>query len=100
MPYRSIHRQGKVPATHSEVPLSYSHASARIVLDASGVYTPSGLVTGTVVANATNGALRSVGIYSPTTRKVITRLKPSDVKGDLLSFGTRRDRATLDAFTR
>lgn len=80
--------------------MSYSLASARIVLDATGVHTPTGLITGQVVVNVTNGEVRSVGVYSRTTRKVVTRLKAREVKGDFLSFPSKRDRATLDAFTR
>lgn len=80
--------------------MSYSLASARIVLDASGVHTDAGLVSGQVVLNVTNGEVRSVGVYSRSTRKVVTRLKAAQVKGDLLSFPSKRDRATLDAFVR
>lgn len=81
--------------------VSYSHASARIVLDATGVYTPSGLlISGEVVVNATNGEVRSVGVYSKRTRKALARFEPKDLKSDRLSFGSSRDRAILDAFVR
>jgi hypothetical protein len=80
--------------------MSYSLASARIVLDASGVHTATGLVSGQVVVNVTNGEVRSVGVYNRSTRKVVTRLKATEVKGDALSFPSRKDRAILDAFVR
>jgi len=80
--------------------MSYSLASARIVLDASGVHLPTGIVSGQVVVNVTNGEVRSIGVYSRSTRKTVLRLKASEVKGDTLAFATKRDRATLDAFVR
>lgn len=80
--------------------VSYSHASARIVLDATGVHTPQGLVSGRVVLNVTNGKVRSLGIYDRSTRKVIQRLDAASVKGNALSFGSKRDQATLDGFSR
>ncbi len=80
--------------------MSYSLASARIVLDASGIHTATGTVTGQVVVNVTNGEVRSVGVYSTSTRKVVKRFAPSEVKGDSLAFGTKRDRAIVDGFVR
>lgn len=81
--------------------VSTAVASARIVLDASGVTLPSGKrVTGIVVANATNGVLRGITVQDVAGRhKALARIQGNDLRNVSLNFSTRRDAATLAAFT-
>jgi hypothetical protein len=81
--------------------VSTAVASARIVLDASGVTLPNGKrVTGIVVANATNGSLRGITVQDTDGRhKALVRVKGDDLRNVTLNFSTQRDRATLAAFT-
>lgn len=84
---------------------NYSTAVSRIVLDASGVYTPtkdgsSVLTNGVVTLNAVDGTLRSITVTDPVTRKARTRIKGAALRTTHLSFATRRDLATFQGFTR
>lgn len=83
---------------------NYSTAVSRITLDASGVYVEgtdgATLTTGRVTLNAVNGTLRSITVADPATGKARIRVKGAALRNTSLSFGTRRDDATFQGFTR
>lgn len=80
---------------------TYSTATARIVLDADGIYTDAGTtLVGKVVVNVTDGEVRSVGVYDRSTGKTLVRLRPETVKSKNLLHGSRAARSIVDAFLR
>lgn len=78
---------------------SYALASARIVLDATGVNF-DGFSSGRVVLNVTDNVVRGLTVQDPKTGKALKRVKGIDVRRVGLLNPTPRDRATFQAFTR
>jgi hypothetical protein len=82
----------------------YTVAVSRIPLDASGVWlpTPKGaaLTNGTVTLNVVDGALRGITVAQPGTGKAVLRVNGEALRGVALSFGSKRDKATLAGFVR
>lgn len=80
--------------------VSYQHASARIVLDASGVLTGKGHAFGRVVLNVTDGAARGVTVQDVKTGKALLRVDALSIMSAGFLGASARDRATLAGFTR